>query len=56
MVFPVAMCRWTIVMGKLDHKEVLKNQCFWTVVLEKTFESPLDCKEIRPVNSKGNLP
>ena len=36
MVFPGAMCRWTIVMGKLDHKEVLKNQCFWTVVLEKT--------------------
>ena len=31
---------------------VLKNCCFWTVVLEKTLESPLDCKEIRPVHSK----
>ena len=43
-------------MWELDHKEgwALKNQCFWTVVLEKTLESPLDCKEIRPVNPKGN--
>ena len=31
-----------------------KNKCFWTVVLEKTLESPLDCKEINPVNPKGN--
>ena len=31
-----------------------KNWCFWTVMLEKTFESPLDCKEIKPVNPKGN--
>ena len=31
-----------------------KNSCFWTVVLEKTLESPLDCKEIKPVNPKGN--
>ena len=40
----------------VDHKEVwvLKNWCFWTVVLEKTLESLLDCKEIKPVNSKGN--
>ena len=40
----------------LDHKEswVLKNWCFWTVVLEKTLESPLDCKEIQPVHPKGN--
>ena len=38
------------------HKEdwVLKNWCSWTVVLEKTFESPLDCKEIKPVNPKRN--
>ena len=35
---------------------VLKNWCFWTVVLEKTLESPLDCKEIKPVNPKGNQP
>ena len=41
---------------ELDYKEswALKNWCFWTVVLEKTLESPLDCKEIKPVNSKGN--
>ena len=39
-------------MWELDHKEgwALKNWCFWTVVLEKTLESPLDCKEIQPVN------
>ena len=43
---------------ELDHKEswVLKNWCFWTVVLEKTLESPLDCKEIKPLNPKGNQP
>ena len=43
-------------MWKLDHKEnwVLKNWCFQTVMLEKTLESPLDCKEIKPVNPKGN--
>ena len=41
-------------MWKLDHKEswVLKNWCFWTVVLETTLESPLGCKEIQPVHSK----
>ena len=41
---------------ELDHKEswVLKNWCFWTVVLEKTLESPLDCKEIQPVHPKGD--
>ena len=38
-------------MGELDHKE--SCWCFWTVVLEKTLESPLDCKEIQPVNPKG---
>ena len=43
-------------MWELDHKEgwVLNNWCFWTVVLEKTLENPLDCKEIKPVNCKGN--
>ena len=43
-------------MWELDRKEswVLKNWCFWTVVLEKTLESPLDSKEIKPVNPKGN--
>ena len=41
---------------ELDYKEswVLKNWCFWTVVLEKTLESPLDCKEVQPVHLKGN--
>ena len=43
-------------MWELDYKEilVLKNWCFWTVVLEKTLESPLDCEEIQPVHPKGN--
>ena len=42
---------------ELDYKEswALKNWCFWTVVLEKTLESPLDCKEIQQVHPKGNL-
>ena len=42
----------------MDHEEgwAPKNWCFWTVVLEKTLESPLDCKEIKPVNPKGNPP
>ena len=50
MVFPVV---W---MWELDCEEswVLKNWCFWTVVLEKTLESPLDCKEIQPVHPKGD--
>ena len=51
MVFPVVMygCdSWTI------KRRVVKNWCFWTVVLEKTLESPLNCKEIKSVNSKGN--
>ena len=50
-VFPVVMYRcesWTI------RKAELKNWCFWIVVLEKTLESPLDCKEIQPVNLKRN--
>ena len=43
-------------MWELDHKEgwALKNWCFWTVVLEKTLESPWDSKEIKPVNPRGN--
>ena len=36
--------------------QATKNWCFWTVVLKKTLESPLDCKEIKPVNPKGNQP
>ena len=52
MVFPVVMygCEnWTI-----KKAEPPKNWCFWAVVLEKTLESPLDCKEIQPVRPKGN--
>ena len=43
-------------MWELDYKEswAPKNWCFWTVVLEKTLESPTDCKEIQPVHPKGN--
>ena len=43
-------------MWELNYKEswAHKNWCFWTVVLEKTLESPLDCKEIQPVHPKGN--
>ena len=43
---------------ELVHKEnwAPKNWCFWTVVLEKTLESPLDCKEIQPVHSEGDQP
>ena len=48
MVFPVLMYGW---MWELDYKE---SWCFWTVVLEKTLESPLDCKKNKPVNPKGN--
>ena len=45
-------------MWELDHKESwkLKIWCFWTVLLEKTLESPLDCKEIQPVHPKGDQP
>ena len=50
MVFPMV---W---MWELDYEEswVLKNWCFWTVVLEKTLESPLDFQEIQPIHSKGD--
>ena len=52
MVFPVVMygCEsWTI--KKAEHQ---KNWCFWNVLLEKTLESPLDCKEIQQVHPKGD--
>ena len=51
-------CSSHVWMLELDHKQswALKNWCFWTVVLEKPLESPLDCKEIKLVNSKGNQP
>ena len=52
-VFPVVVWIW-----ELDHKEgwELKNWCFWTVMLVKILESPLDCKVIKPVNLRGNQP
>ena len=55
MVFPVVMYVW---VWELDCAEswVLKNWCFWTVVLKNTLESPMDCKEIKPVHSKGDQP
>ena len=43
-------------MQELDNNRVLKNQCFWTVVLENTTESPLENKEIKLINLKGNQP
>ena len=51
MIFPVVMYGC-----ELDYKEswALKNWCFWTVVLEKTHESPLDCKEIQRVHPEGD--
>ena len=65
MIFVFWMCSQSYIfsrshvwMWELDHKEswALKNWCFWTVVLEKTLESPLNCKEIKPVNPKGDQP
>ena len=54
----VVFSRSHVRMWESDHKEgwAPKNWCFWTVVLEKTLESPLDSKEIKPVNPKGNQP
>ena len=51
MVFPVVLWMWELV-----YKEswVSKNWCFWIVVLEKTLESPSDCKEMQPVHAKGD--
>ena len=46
---------WVWVLD-LEKGWALKNRCFWTVVLEKSLESPLKCKEIKPVNPKGNQP
>ena len=47
---------FTVWMWELDYKEswASKNWCFWTAILEKTLESPLDCKEFQPVHPKGN--
>ena len=45
---------WTWLSDWTELNWAPKNWCFWTVVLDKTFESPLDCKDIQPVHSKGN--
>ena len=50
MVLPVVMYGYEL---NCEKSWILKNWCFWTVVLEKTLESPLDCKEIQPVHPKG---
>ena len=55
----VCVCVYVCMYKHSNHKKkgwVQKNLCFWIVVLEKTLVSPLDCKEIRPVNPKGNQP
>ena len=54
IIFPI----YLVWMWEFDHKVgwVLKNWCFWSVILEKILESPLDCKEIHLVNPKGNQP
>ena len=53
MTFKTVYRTWLYLTEGIDWK---KNWCFWTVVLEKTLESPLDCKEIKPVDPKGNQP
>ena len=54
IILILLISHWTV--SSLDYKEswVQKNWCFWTVVLEKILESPLDCKDIQPVHPKGN--
>ena len=49
-----ALQSFTVILSKSVAFIMLKNWCFWTLVLEKTLESPLDCKEIQPVHPKGN--
>ena len=55
---PYSLSTSHIWLWKVDHKEgrAPKNWCFWTVVLEKTLESPLDSRQIKPDNLKGNQP
>ena len=54
--FELSILYWGIADNRISYSVIaeLKNLCFWTVVLEKTLESPLDCKEINPVRPKGN--
>ena len=55
-IFCIAFSGSHVCIRELNYKTiwVLKRWCFWTVVLEKTFDSPLNCKEIQPVHPKGN--
>ena len=53
MVFPAVMYGCEL---NCEESRALKNWCFWTMVLEKTLESPMNCKENKPVNPKGNQP
>ena len=54
IVFPVIMCGCE--SCTIEKAWVPKNWCFWSVVLEKILESPIDCRDIKPVNPKGNQP
>ena len=56
IVKAMVLCSSHVWMWELDYQEswAPKNWCFWTVLLEKTLESPLDCKEIQPVRPKGD--
>ena len=56
MVFPVMYVMYACESFTIKESWVLKHWCFWNVILEKTLESPLDCKKIKPVNPKGNQP
>ena len=47
---------WSCMDVRVGKKAERQRRCFWTVVLEKTLESPLDCKEIQPVHSEGDQP
>ena len=55
-IFQARVLEWVAIAFSGKEGWVLKNWCFWIVVLEKTLESPLDTKEIKPVNPKGNQP
>ena len=56
LIFNYGVSSGHVWMWELDYEEgwAPKNWCFWTVVLEKTLESPLDCKEIQPIHPKGD--
>ena len=56
MVFPVMYVMYACESFTIKESWVLKHWCFWNVILEKTLESPLDSKKIKPVNPKGNQP